>query len=47
MYDIFLIGNSNNYNVRKNIRFKPGNPKTVYYGTKTISGLRRIKNRVP
>ena len=30
MHEIFLIDNSNNYNVRKNRGFNAGNPKTVY-----------------
>ena len=36
----FQINNSNNYNLRKNGGFKPGNPKTVYYRTETISVLK-------
>ena len=35
----FSKQDSNNFNLRKNRRFKPGNPKTVYYGTETISVL--------
>ena len=30
MHKIFQIGDSNNYNLRKNRGFKPGNPKTVF-----------------
>ena len=36
MHGIFQIGDSNNYNLRKNRGFKPGNPKAVYYGSETI-----------
>ena len=36
MYERFQIDESNNYNFRKSRGFKPGNPKTVYHGTKTI-----------
>ena len=39
MHEIFQIDDSNNFNLRKNRGFKPGNPKTVYYGTETISVL--------
>ena len=39
MHNIFQPDNSNNFNLRKNRRLKPGNPKTVYYGTETISVL--------
>ena len=39
MHEIFQTDDSNNLNLRKNSRFKLGNPNTVYYGTKTISGL--------
>ena len=39
MHEIFQIDDSNNYNFRKNKAFKPGNHKTVYYGTETISIL--------
>ena len=39
MHEIFQIENSNNFNLRKNRGFKPGNTKTVYYGTETISVL--------
>ena len=31
------MDNFNNYNLRKNRGFKPGNTKIVYYGTETIS----------
>ena len=37
MHEIFQVDDSNYFNLRKNREFKPGNPKTVYYGTKTIS----------
>ena len=40
MHEIFQIDDSNNFNLRRNRRFKPGNPKIVYYGTETISVLR-------
>ena len=33
MHEIFQTDNSNNFNLRRNKRFKPGNPKIVYYGT--------------
>ena len=36
VYELFQIDKSNNCNFRKNRGFKPGNPKTVYCGTKTI-----------
>ena len=39
MHEIFQIDDSNNFNLRKNRGFKPGNPKTMYYGTETISVL--------
>ena len=39
MHEVFQIDDSNNFNLRKNRGFKPGNPKTVYYGTETISVL--------
>ena len=39
MYKIFQIDDSNNFNLRKNRGFKAGNPKTVYYGTETITVL--------
>ena len=39
MYEIFQIDDSNDYNLQKNRGFKPSNPKTVYYGTETISAL--------
>ena len=38
-HEIFQIDDSNNFNLRKNRGFKPGNPKKVYYGTETISVL--------
>ena len=37
--EIFLIDDFNNYNLSKNGKSKHGNPKTVYYGTETISVL--------
>ena len=39
MREIVQIDNCINYNLRKDRGFKPGNPKTVYYGTETISAL--------
>ena len=39
MHEIFQKEYSNNCNLRINRRLKPSNPKTVYYGTKTISVL--------
>ena len=39
MHEIFQTDDSNNFNLRKNRGFKSGNPKTVYYGTETISVL--------
>ena len=39
MHEVFQIDHSNNFNLRKSRGFKPGNPKTVYYGTETISVL--------
>ena len=36
MYKMFQIDDSNNYNFRKNRRFKPDYLKPVYYGTETI-----------
>ena len=39
MHEIFQMDDSNNYNLRKNRGFEPGNPKRVYYGTETISVL--------
>ena len=39
MHKIFQIDDSNNFNLRKNRGFKPGNPKKVYYGIETISVL--------
>ena len=36
MHEIFQIQYSNNYNLRKNRGFKPGNSKAVYYGSETI-----------
>ena len=36
VYELFQLDKSNNYNFRKNRGFKPGNPKTVSCGTKTI-----------
>ena len=39
-HEIFQTDDSNNFNLRKNRGFKPGNPKKVYYGTETISVLR-------
>ena len=39
MHEIFQIDDSNKYNLRKNRGFKSGNPKTLYYGTETISVL--------
>ena len=47
MDGIFQIDDSSNFNLRKNRGFKPGNPKTVYYGTETISIKSKIKNWVP
>ena len=38
-HEIFQTDDSNNFNLRKNRGFKPGNPKKVYYGTETISVL--------
>ena len=40
MHEISQIDDSNNFNSRKNREFKPGNPKTVYYRTETMSVLR-------
>ena len=40
MHEIFQIDDSNNFNLRKNRGFKPGNPKTMYYGTENISVLK-------
>ena len=40
MHETFHIDDSNKFNLRKNRRFKPANPKTAYYGTETISILR-------
>ena len=37
MHEIFQIHDSYDFNLRKNIRSKPGNPKTVYYRIETIS----------
>ena len=37
--EIFQTDDSNNFNLRKNRGFRPDNPKTVYYETKTISVL--------
>ena len=39
MHQIFQTQDSNNFNLKKNRVFKPGNPKTVYYGTETVSVL--------
>ena len=39
MHEIFQIHDFNNFNLKKNRVFKPGNPKTVYYGTETVSLL--------
>ena len=39
MHEIFQIDDSNNFNLREDRRFKPGNPKTVYYGIETITVL--------
>ena len=39
MHETFQIDGSKNFNLSKNRGFKPGNPKTVYYGTETISVL--------
>ena len=39
MHEIFQKDDSNNFNLRENRGLKPGNPKTVYYGTETISVL--------
>ena len=39
MHEIFQIGDSNNFNLRKNWGFKPGNPKTVDYGAEAITVL--------
>ena len=37
--EIFQADDSNNFNLRKNRGFRPGNPKMVYYEAKTISVL--------
>ena len=47
MDGIFQIDDSSNFKLRKNRGFKPGNPKTVYYGTETIPINSKIKNWVP
>ena len=39
MQEIFQIDNSNYYNLRKNRGLRPGSPKTMSYGTETISVL--------
>ena len=39
MHQIFQTHDSNNFSLKKNRVFKPGNPKTVYYGTETVSVL--------
>ena len=39
MHEIFQIDDFDNYNLWKNREFKPGNPKTVFYGIETISVL--------
>ena len=39
MREIFQIHDSNNFNLKKHRVFKPGNHKTVYYGTETVSVL--------
>ena len=39
MHEIIQINDSNNFNLSKSKLFRPGNPKTVYYGTETISVL--------
>ena len=39
MYEIFQIDDSNNFNLRNNSELKSVNPKTVCYGTETISVL--------
>ena len=39
VHEIFLINDSNNFNLRTNRGFKPGYLKTVYYGIETISIL--------
>ena len=39
MHETFQIDDSKNFNLSKNRGFKPGNPKTVYYETETISVL--------
>ena len=39
IHEIFQVDDSNNYNLRKNRGFKPGKPKTVYYGNEAISVL--------
>ena len=37
IHEIFQIDDCNNFDLRKYRGFKPGNPKSVYYGTETIS----------
>ena len=37
MHEIFQIDDFDNYNLWKNREFKPGNLKTVFCGTETIS----------
>ena len=46
MHEIIQTDDSNNFNLRKNRGFKSGNPKTVYYGTETISVLEPPKLRI-
>ena len=40
MHVVFQKDDSKNYKVSKSRGFKPGNPKSAYYETKTISFLR-------
>ena len=37
MHEVYLIDDTNNFNVWKNWVFKPSNSKTVCYGTETVS----------
>ena len=46
MHEIIQTDDSNNFNLRKNRGFKSDNPKTVYYGTETISVLEPPKLRI-
>ena len=39
IHEAFKIDDSYNYNLNKNREFELGNPKTVYYGTESISVL--------